>query len=52
MQLQQPEEVECGEKCECTSMTKHTFIEPGEAVCVHFKRFNAERKLTYGCPSR
>ena len=51
MQLQQPEEVECKcEKCECTSMTKHTFIEPGEAVCVHFKRFNAERKLRYEVP--
>lgn len=51
VQLQEPEEVECKcEQCECTSMTKYTTIEPGNVVCVHFKRFNAERKLRYEVP--
>lgn len=51
VELLEPEVVECKcEECDCTTMTKHTFLEPGDAVCVHFKRFNAERKLRYEVP--
>ena len=49
--MMEPEEVECKcEKCEETVMTKTVDIQPNEVVCIHYKRFNIDRKLRYKVP--
>lgn len=49
--LMEPEEVECKcEKCDETTMTKTLDLDPNEVVCVHYKRFNVDKKLRYKVP--
>lgn len=49
--LMEPEEVECKcEKCEEKTMTKTLHIDPSDVVCIHFKRFNIDKKLRYKIP--
>jgi len=53
--LEEPEVVTCKcDECEETEMTKTVVINPAEVICVQFKRFNLEGKLTYkvGIPER
>ena len=50
-ELQEPETVRCKcDHCSETVMTKHVVVNPGKVVCVHFKRFNIDGKLTYKVP--
>lgn len=49
--MMEPEIVECKcEKCDEKIMTKTLNIEPNNVVCVHYKRFNIDRKLRYKVP--
>ncbi len=49
--MMEPEIVECKcEKCDEKIMTKTLNIEPNNVVCVHYKRFNVDRKLRYKVP--
>jgi ubiquitin C-terminal hydrolase len=46
--LEEPETVTCKcDHCEETEMTKTVTIHPAEVVCIQFKRFNIDGKLTY-----
>lgn len=47
----EPEEVQCKcEQCDEKTMTKTIDLDPNDVVCVHFKRFNMDRKLRYKVP--
>lgn len=49
--MMEPEEVECKcEKCDEKTMTKTLHIDPNEVVCIHYKRFNIDKKLRYKVP--
>ena len=49
--LMEPEEVECKcEKCDETTMTKTLDLKPSDVVCIHYKRFNIDKKLRYNVP--
>jgi len=49
--MMEPEIVDCKcEKCDEEVMTKTIDIKPNDVVCVHYKRFNVDRKLRYKVP--
>ena len=50
-ELEEPEVVQCKcDHCDETQMTKQVYINPGKVVCIQYKRFNIDGKLTYKVP--